>query len=175
MHVLINAFLDLAFLSMYRSLPIFVAILLFFGFAEYAYGVDHWYFLRYSLPSGSELTSLSGELVVPALNVVDGGTYYIWPGLQTDDFNGIYQNVLQGIGTDQWEFYGGYCCHAPYLPWGHNLEAEKGEILSFSNVRNATSWRTADRKEKTGTNTVNDFPELSACVLSGSFEYPARH
>lgn len=152
-------------LSMYRFLPILVATLLSFVSAEYAYGADHWYFLRYSLPPGSELTSLSGELVVPALNPVHGGTYYVWPGLQTDNFDGIYQNVLHGVGTDQWKFYGGYCCNAPHLPWGHSLEADKGEILSFGNVKNDTTWRTVHRREKTGIDAVNDFPELSTCVL----------
>ncbi len=156
---------------MYKSLLVLVATLLVSSSAEYAYGVDHWYFLRYSLPPGSELTSLSGELVVPALRPVDEGTYYVWPGLQTENFDGIYQNVLHGNGTDHWDFYGGYCCNAPYLPWGHNLEADKGEILSFSNIKIATSWRTIDKREKTGTNAVNDFPELSACALCDYVEY----
>jgi len=156
---------------MYKCLLILVATLLAFNCAEYAYGVDHWYFLRYSLPPGSELTSLSGELVVPALRPVDGGTYYVWPGLQTESFDGIYQNVLHGNGIDHWDFYGGYCCNAPYLPWGHKLEADKGEILSFSNMKNATSWRTIDKREKTATDAVNEFPELSACALCGYVEY----
>jgi len=145
---------------MYISLLVATATLLCSSFANYTSEVDHWYFLRYNLPAGSELTSLSGELVVPTLKPVEGGTYYVWPGLQTESDDGIYQNVLHGIDTDQWEFYSGYYCNAPYLPWGHNLEASAGETFLFSNIKNATSWRTIDRRRKTVTNAINDFPEL---------------
>ena len=126
-----------------------------------AYEVSAWYFLRYHLPPGSQLTSLSGDLVVPHLNPANGGTYYVWPGMQTENYDGIYQNVLSGNDSGVWTFYSGYCCNSPYLPWGGSFDTYEEETISFSNVENATSWTTVDQRKKTGKIVTNDFPQLS--------------
>lgn len=144
--------------------PLLVALTIFFKSAL-AYEASAWYFLRYHLSSGSRLTSLSGELIVPHLNPANGGRYYIWPGLQTLTYGSVYQNVLSGNDSGVWAFFSGYCCDSPDLPWGGSFNAYEGETISFSNVENATSWTTVDRREKTGKVVTSDLSPLSKYSL----------
>ena len=123
--------------------------------------VSAWYFLRYTLPSGSQLTSLSGDMIIPPLEPAHGGTYYIWPGLQVDDWKGIYQNVLSGNDSGTWSFWSGYCCENPILPWSGSFDTYQGETVSFSNVKTNNTWRTVQEREKTGQTIISEYDALS--------------
>ena len=120
---------------------------------------------RYHLPSGSELTSFSGDMSIPPLKSVSEGTYYVWPGLETPDDNGIYQNVLSGNASGEfdgaWSYFSGFCCQNPTLPWGASLNLNGGDTVRFINVKNSSSWTTTSEKASNGKVVTSDFPELS--------------
>ena len=109
-----------------------------------------WYFVRFNLPAGEQLTSLTGEMIVPPLEPTNGGTYYIWPGLETSTYDGIYQNVLSGTDSGTWAYFSGFCCTDPETPWIDNLYVYEGQTLSYSNVLTDTAWNTAQGNEDTG-------------------------
>ncbi|KAI0724767.1 hypothetical protein C8Q72DRAFT_937341 [Fomitopsis betulina] len=52
-----------------------------------------WYYLDFTTPSGSYITSFSGTMVAPTLP--QAATYYLWPGLQPAGNTGVLQ---QGSG-----------------------------------------------------------------------------
>ena len=130
-----------------------------------AYEVSSWHMIRYHLPEGSGFTSFSGDMVIPPLKRVTAGTYYVWPGLETPDDNGIYQNVLGGNSSGlqnggAWSYFSGFCCQNPTLPWGASLDLFEGDSIHFSNVKNA-DWTTVSRMNSTGRTVTSSFPELS--------------
>ena len=125
-----------------------------------AVSAAEWHSIQYRLPQGSHVTSFAGTLVVPSLPQT--GVYYIWPGLQHRDHEGVYQNVLDG-SSGNWWMAGGWCCGNPSLPWGDGFSVGSGENVLFSNVQGGTSgsqWTTTLTKTKTGLTTRNTF-ELS--------------
>ena len=124
------------------------------------YKVSAWYFLRYTLPAESQLTSLSGEMIIPPLEPAHGGTYYIWPGLQVENWDGIYQNVLSGNDSGTWTLWSGYCCENPILPWSGSFDTYEGETVSFSNVKGKHTWTTVQTREKTGQRIPDKFDAL---------------
>jgi len=69
-----------------------------------------WHFVAFTTPSGQEFVSQSGNMIVPAIH--EAATNYLWPGLQTTDNSGVYQNVLDGRSGGWW-FGSGWCCSNP--------------------------------------------------------------
>lgn len=140
-----------------------------------AYEVSSWHFARYYLPSGSEFTSFSGDMSIPPLKSVSEGIYYVWPGLETPEDDGIYQNVLSGDARGEfsgaWSYFSGFCCHNPTLPWGESLSLNGGDTVGFSNVRDSSSWTTTSKKASNGKVVTSDFPELSQFLFFQSFVY----
>jgi len=130
-----------------------------------AYEVTSWHMVRYHLPSNSDFTSFSGDMVIPPLKPVSEGTYYVWPGLETPNDDGIYQNVLSGniSGEDSgtWSYFSGFCCQNPILPWGASLNLNGGDTVSFSNVKNSSSWTTTSKKASNGRVVTSNFPDIS--------------
>lgn len=130
-----------------------------------AYEVSSWHMVRYHLPSDSEFTSFSGDMVIPPLKPVSEGTYYVWPGLETPKDDGIYQNVLSGNSNGEnsgtWSYFSGFCCQDPTLPWGASLNLNGGDTVSFSNVKNSSSWTTTSKKASNGRVVTSGFPEIS--------------
>lgn len=49
-------------------------------------------------------------MIVPAIH--EAATNYLWPGLQSTDNSGVYQNVLDGRSGGWW-FGSGWCCSNP--------------------------------------------------------------
>ena len=131
--------------------------------------VSSWHMARYHLPSDSEFTSFSGDMVIPPLKPVTEGTYYVWPGLETPHDDGIYQNVLSGnssgYNSGTWSYYSGFCCHDPTLPWGASLNLNEGDRVSFSNLRNSSSWATTSKKASNGKTVTSYFPILSQSLF----------
>ncbi|CAF9933124.1 MAG: hypothetical protein HETSPECPRED_008544 [Heterodermia speciosa] len=119
-----------------------------------------WYFVRFNLPAGEQLTSVTGEMIVPPLEPTNGGTYYIWPGLETSTYDGIYQNVLSGTDSGTWAYFSGYCCTNPTLPWSDNLFVYEGQTLSYRNVLTDTTWATTQGNIDTGEVDNNSFDAL---------------
>ena len=135
-----------------------------------AYEVTSWHMLRYHLPQGSSLTSFSGDMLIPPLKRVDEGTYYVWPGLETPDDNGIYQNVLGGnssglVNGGEWSYFSGFCCENPVLPWGASIKLFEGDTIHFSNVKN-TSWTTVSEMKSNGKSVTSSFPALGKPIFS---------
>lgn len=93
-----------------------------------------WYFLTYYPPSGSQFVGFRGTMSSPKSIPTIGGTYYIWPGLQTTDNSGVYQNVLNiGDGSGSWWASSGWCCSDPSLPWGNGVGVSPGSSFTFNN------------------------------------------
>ena len=130
-----------------------------------AYEVSSWHMARYHLPSDSEFTSFSGDMVIPPLKPVSEGTYYVWPGLETPNDDGIYQNVLSGNAsgetTGTWSYFSGFCCQNPTLPWGAPLYLNGADTVSFSNMKNSSSWTTMSKKASNGKVVTSGFPDIS--------------
>ena len=127
-----------------------------------------WYFVRFDLPQGEQLTSLTGGFIVPHLNPVPpGGTYYIWPGLETSDFQGIYQNVLSGTETGTWTYFSGYCCETG-ISWEDPQNVYEGQELWFSNVESDTTWTTVQTIADTGEAETGHWDALSKSSFSTS-------
>lgn len=131
-----------------------------------------WYFVRFNLPAGEQLTGVTGEMIVPPLEPTNGGTYYIWPGLETSSYDGIYQNVLSGTDSGTWAYFSGYCCTNPVLPWSDNLYVYEGQTLSYSNVLTGTSWTTVQGNEGTGESDTNSFDALGKSYLGFLTTHP---
>ena len=131
-----------------------------------------WYFVRFNLPAGEQLTGVTGEMIVPPLEPTNGGTYYIWPGLETSSYDGIYQNVLSGTDSGTWAYFSGYCCTNPVLPWSDNLYVYEGQTLSYSNVLTGTSWTTVQGNEATGESDTNSFDALGKSYLGSLTTHP---
>lgn len=74
-----------------------------------------WYYLDFTTPSGSYITSFSGTMVAPTLP--QAATYYLWPGLQPAGNTGVLQQVLDGR-SGEWWIGSGWCCSDPSLAWG---------------------------------------------------------
>ncbi|ORY02281.1 hypothetical protein BCR34DRAFT_591970 [Clohesyomyces aquaticus] len=124
-----------------------------------------WYFLRYNLPSTQQFLSFSGTMVIPKLP--KAGTYYLWPGLQTTDGSGVYQNVLDGrSGT--WWIGSGWCCANPSLPWGSGFNVNAGDSVAFTNTKGASAW-TSTLKKASGGSTASDSFALMGGVLTDRF------
>lgn len=102
---------------------------------------SNWYYLTFFTTelSGGYFTFIQGHMVVPPLP--HAGTYYLWPGLQTDQYEGVYQSVLDGR-SGSWHFASGWCCSNPSLPWGSGFATEPGEVNFFQHVRlDNTNWQ----------------------------------
>ena len=135
-----------------------------------------WYFVRFNLPAGEQLTGVTGEMIVPPLMPTNGGTYYIWPGLETSSYDGIYQNVLSGTDSGTWAYFSGFCCLNPGLPWSDNLYVYEGQTLSYSNVWTGTTWATTQGNEDTGEVDNNSFDALGkSCLGFLTSEPPPFH
>ena len=78
-----------------------------------------WYYLDFTTPSGSYITSFSGTMVAPTLP--QAATYYLWPGLEPSDNSGVLQQVLDGR-SGEWWIGSGWCCSNPSLPWGSGFD-----------------------------------------------------
>ncbi len=147
-----------------RSFYILLSSLAIFSSVS-AYEVSSWHMVRYHLPSDSEFISFSGDMVIPPLKPISEGTYYVWPGLETPNDDGIYQNVLSGNSSGEnsgtWSYFSGYCCHSPTLPWGISLDLIGGDTVSFSNMKSSASWTTMSKKASNGRTVTSAFPELS--------------
>ena len=133
-----------------------------FGSGEEA---SAWYFLRYTIPAESSFTSLTGDMVIPPLMPANGGTYYLWPGLQVANWQGIYQNVLSGNDSGTWTFWSGYCCNNPDLTWSDSLDTYEGDTISFSNVRSDTTWTTTSTEVEQEQSVTSAFDVLGKSVL----------
>ena len=119
-----------------------------------------WYFLRYTIPTESQFTSLSGEMVIPPLMPANGGTYYLWPGLQVEGWQGIYQNVLSGNDSGTWTLWSGYCCENPVLTWSDSFDTYEGDTVKFNNVRSGDTWTTTSTEVDTGMEVRSEFDPL---------------
>lgn len=100
-----------------------------------------WHVLEYFVAGDQQITSYSGQMVVPP--IPKAATYYLWPGLQPDDDSGVFQPVLDGRSGGWW-IGTGWCCSNPSLAWGSGFAVTKGDTVQFSMRRNATSknWDT---------------------------------
>ncbi|TIA37279.1 hypothetical protein D6C79_08110 [Aureobasidium pullulans] len=68
-------------------------------------------------------------MIVPA--IYEAATNYLWPGLQSTDNSGVYQNVLDGRSGGWW-FGSGWCCSNPtelYGAWDFGLVIFEDVIL----------------------------------------------
>ncbi|KAI4765400.1 hypothetical protein E4T52_01786 [Aureobasidium sp. EXF-3400] len=151
----------------------FLTLLLF----TYTHAQD-WHFVAFTTPDGQEFISQSGNMIVPAIH--EAATNYLWPGLQTTDNSGVYQNVLDGRSGGWW-FGSGWCCSNPSLSWGGGFSAIEGDVLFFNNTRdlNRTEWVSVIDKncgEAVATNsfpiadkTMNDAP--FAAELYGTWDF----
>ncbi|KAG9640463.1 hypothetical protein KCU95_g396, partial [Aureobasidium melanogenum] len=116
-----------------------------------------WHFVAFDTPDGQEFISQSGNMVVPPIH--EAATNYLWPGLQSTDNSGGYQNVLDGRSGNWW-FASGWCCSNPSLPWGGGFGAEEGDVLFFNNMRNAnaTEWFSVVEENCGEASVTNSFP-----------------
>ncbi|KAH0333546.1 hypothetical protein KCU81_g9821, partial [Aureobasidium melanogenum] len=116
-----------------------------------------WHFVAFTTPEGQEFISQSGNMIVPPIH--EAATNYLWPGLQSTDNSGVYQNVLDGR-SGSWWFGSGWCCSNPSLPWGGGFGAEEGDVLFFNNTRNAnaTEWVSVIEKNCGEASATNSFP-----------------
>ncbi|THW13951.1 hypothetical protein D6D24_05752 [Aureobasidium pullulans] len=116
-----------------------------------------WHFVAFTTPDGQEFISQSGNMIVPAIH--EAATNYLWPGLQSTDNSGVYQNVLDGRSGGWW-FGSGWCCSNPSLPWGGGFGAAEGDVLFFNNTRNTDSseWVSVIEKNCGEASATNSFP-----------------
>ncbi|KAJ7496649.1 hypothetical protein FB451DRAFT_1208323 [Mycena latifolia] len=109
--------------------------------AKYASAVT-WYFLTFTTPAGSYISSYTGSFVAPTLP--QAATYYLWPGLQPPDNAGVLQPVLDGrSGT--WWIGDGWCCSNPSLAWGSGFNVANGQTVNFGlkvNSIQSGTWAT---------------------------------
>ena len=98
------------------------------------------YTLDLRTPGYVNITSLTGTMTIPDYPPGypgDGGTYYLWPGLQGTNNNGVLQNVLEpGTSTNQWTVDSGYCCQNG-IPFGGSIATQSGGEVYFNNFRNS--------------------------------------
>lgn len=118
-------------------LSLFAALVLI----EFA-SAQTWYFVTFTTPAGSYISSYTGSFVAPTLP--QAATYYLWPGLQPRDNAGVLQPVLDGrSGT--WWIGDGWCCSNPSLPWGSGFNVANGKTVQFglkvNSIQNGT-WAT---------------------------------
>ncbi|THW78307.1 hypothetical protein D6D18_09671 [Aureobasidium pullulans] len=116
-----------------------------------------WHFVAFTTPDGQEFISQSGNMIVPAIH--EAATNYLWPGLQSTDNSGVYQNVLDGRSGGWW-FGSGWCCSNPSLPWGGGFGAAEGDVLFFNNTRNTdrSEWVSVIEKNCGEASATNSFP-----------------
>ncbi|KAJ7286954.1 hypothetical protein C8J57DRAFT_1445973 [Mycena rebaudengoi] len=105
-----------------------LGVLTFLALAQHVSAVT-WYFLTFTTPTGSYISSYTGSFVAPALP--KAATYYLWPGLQPPGNAGVLQPVLDGrSGT--WWIGDGWCCSNPSLPWGSGFNVANGQTVGFT-------------------------------------------
>lgn len=119
-----------------------------------------YYFLRFRLPAGGDqqFTELSGEMIAPKYLSPRGGDYALWPGLETDNRDGVIKNLLNNEGDGTWSYWS---WHSPGFPWNEYQDAHEGDTLLFSTVKGDTSWYTTQANLATGESSSHSLDELS--------------
>ena len=106
-----------------------------------------WHSINFRLPNATSqaFTALSGVIFAPptATPRAPGGSYYLWPGLQPRDGQGVLQNVLDGADPAAWRLGSGWCCHDPELPWGRSVWPRPGQGVRFANQLKGDGWELA--------------------------------
>ncbi|KAG6986574.1 hypothetical protein G7Y79_00077g099660 [Physcia stellaris] len=127
-----------------------------------------YYFLRFRLPAGGDqqFTELSGEMIAPKYLSPYGGSYNIWPGLETGNRDGVIKNLLNNEGDGTWTYWS---WHSPGFPWNDNQDAHEGDTLLFSTVKRDTSWYTTQANLATGESSSHSLDELTGKTFTSAF------
>lgn len=126
-----------------------------------------WYYLDFTTPSGSYITSFSGTLVAPTLP--QAATYYLWPGLQPAGNAGVLQQVLDGR-SGEWWIGSGWCCSDPSLSWGSGFNGTCCEAANTRGRAVLMRWIVANGASVAFSNEVDsiDNGTWSTSLSSGS-------
>ena len=95
-----------------------------------------WHFVAFTTPDGQEFISQSGNMIVPAIH--EAATNYLWPGLQSTDNSGVYQNVLDGRSGGWW-FGSGWCCSNPSKCYCVEVNIVRRKLIG--EFRSTLGWR----------------------------------